>query len=498
MTEPSGPRWRLRVATVFVICAASYVVLLVVLPGREGATRRWGFLPNARHGSHHTHHTHHSHHDDDDIQGSPQSAAFQSLSMTEAQCRTAFPGLTKPIDDQVAQGPFALPPATDLGPLLARVRNGRLVVLQAERPGILPPELLDARASALHQISRALLTAPFSDEMDASSSALDTVFALNVQDQPHGSAWTYSLPAFPAPTAGNAPIGRSFLMPHFAFWAWRPRFIGSMARAAAAVDRLEDDRATGTFAKKDPRAVWRGTARFGSAHHPDLRRNLLAATAGRPWADVQELAWLDEDRDGVVNQQAMQDASNALMIEDFCRYKYVVHTEGITYSGRFQFHQLCRSVVLTPPIAWMQHTTHLVKPLFSSDIDLDLDLDVTVDVDVDHDLGHNATRWQPTDDEEAAWPHARPNEANLVFVAPDWSDLGATVRWLEAHPAVAEGIAARQRSLFADRGYLSPAAEACYWRALLRGWRQVVQFNESALAEGVPWELYSLTPREDE
>ncbi len=50
------------------------------------------------------------------------------------------------------------------------------------------------------------------------------------------------------------------------------------------------------------------------------------------------------------------------MMEDFCRYKYVIHTEGVTYSGRLQFLQMCASVLLTPPMAWRQHTTHLVRP----------------------------------------------------------------------------------------------------------------------------------------
>ncbi len=79
-------------------------------------------------------------------------------------------------------------------------------------------------------------------------------------------------------------------------------------------------------------------------------------------------------------------------------------------------------------------------------------------------------------------------------MAPDWSDLGDTVKWLEANPRVAEGIANRQRDLFVGGGYLSPAAEACYWRALIRGWSAVAQTDGEGweAQDGVRWELFSM------
>jgi len=281
-------------------------------------------------------------------------------------------------------------------------------------------------------------------------------------------------------------------MPHFSFWAWPLPFIGSFARAAAAVDVLE---ARLSFGLKDPRAVWRGTKRYNSAHNPKMREDLLRVTAGKKWADVQELRWAVGDGAGdggaAVRPKGARErggpvAANALMIEDFCRYKYVVHTEGITYSGRFQLHQLCGSVLLTPPVAWLQHTTHLIRPIFSSDLDLG---------DVGRGEGATKSRWKPSAGERRAWPvHYSPREANIVFVAPDWSDLEATVAWLEAHPEVAEGIARRQRDLFVGGGYFSPAAEACYWRSLIRGWARVARTNGEGWEdqEGVPWETFAM------
>ena len=261
-------------------------------------------------------------------------------------------------------------------------------------------------------------------------------------------------------------------MPHFSFWEWRLPFVGSLPRAARAIDALEA-RELPTLASKAPRAVWRGTAWYNSVHSPRLRQNLIAATKGKAWADVAALDWHGQT----------DNATNALPVEGFCRYRYVVHTEGIAYSGRFQFLQLCASVVITPPIQWLQHTTHLVRPLFSSEIP-----------GLREKKGGVPAPWDKV--ARRSWPVSyTADEANIVFVAPDWSDLEDTVLWLEAHPRAAQGIASRQRDLFAGGGYFSPAAEACYWRALVRGWHKVARYDEKEWGgrDGIPYETFVLT-----
>ncbi|GAB1316267.1 Glycosyl transferase CAP10 domain-containing protein [Madurella fahalii] len=384
---------------------------------------------------------------------------LNNLSLDEEQCDAAFPGLTKEIDDVVAEGPFQVKQANGLGPLQGRIQDGQIYIIHAQRRSDLSKEMLNSRTAALHQLHRALVTSP--------SPLPDTIFTLNFQDQPFGTAWTYSRSADPAFRPKN-PNARAFLMPHFSFWAWNLPFIGSMGRAARAITALE--RAyQGRWGDKIPRAVWRGTTWFNSVQSPRMRQNLVAAAKGKPWADVEALDWRGPDKN----------ASNALPIEEFCRYKYVIHTEGIAYSGRFQFLQMCKSVVLTPPIQWMQHVTHLARPVFSGDL-----------------FGKGAAGWAPSERVRRAWPvRYKPEEANIVFVAPDWSDLGDTVTWLEENPAVAEGIAQRQRDLFHGGGYFSPAAETCYWRALVRGWARVARTDGRGWeeAEGVTFEAFSLT-----
>lgn len=397
---------------------------------------------------------------------------LDNLSLTASQCEVAFPNLTWSIEDVVSQGPFTLAPKA--APVLGHIKSGQLHILKSQRKNELSAEMLNSRTASLHQIHRALLTAPPSEP------APDTVFALNFQDQPFGTAWAYSRQADPKSRPGvddgNA-NARTFLMPHFSFWAWKLPFIGSMGRAAEAIAHIETTLHP-TFASKIPKAVWRGTTWFNSVHNPRLRANLLAAAKGKPWADVEALAW-DGPAGGDGKGGGERTASNSLPIEDFCKYRYILHTEGVTYSGRFQFLQLCASVVITPPIGWMQHATHLVRPVFSSALP---------GLEGSWDAGPMTSR---------SWGRGYdPEEANIVFVKPDWSDLDDVIGWLEAHPDVAEGIARRQRSLFAGGGYFSPAAEACYWRALVKGWSEVVRVDEGELGEigpGQTFESFVLT-----
>lgn len=91
---------------------------------------------------------------------------------------------------------------------------------------------------------------------------------------------------------------------------------------------------------------------------------------------------------------------------------------------------------------------------------------------------------------------------------PDWSDLPAIIRYLENHPNLASEIANRQRERFVRGGYLSNAAEVCYWRALLRGWAGSAKLVDGSEGGNWPgeeegteggsmmgWEEYSLTGR---
>ena len=355
--------------------------------------------------------------------------------------------------------------------------------------------MLQHRSATLHQIANALLTWPGSGSSSGSGTDAipETVIAFNHHDDPLPQTWSYARPADPVL---DTPSAHYFAIPHFAFYSWPSPTIVSLADAARRIGALEDGDSGLKWADKDPRAVWRGTTWFNNARAGRARQNLLHAARGKAWADVEALSSGSKSS----SSGSGSGSNNALDIADFCRYRYIVYTEGITYSGRLPFHQLCRSVVLSPPIAWLQPTTRLMRPVFSHDLPVERKAPTTPTPDSDSDTGTGTEKLAPYPAPwtRAAWPTSWPaHEANAVFVAPDWSDLESTIAWLEAHPDIAEGIAARQRALFADGGYLGPAAEACYWRGLVRGWASVARTDGLGWDEdevpGVPWEEFSLS-----
>ena len=61
---------------------------------------------------------------------------------------------------------------------------------------------------------------------------------------------------------------------------------------------------------------------------------------------------------------------------------------------------------------------------------------------------------------------------NFVEVERDFSDLESKIEALLANQEEAKRIADNSVKVFRER-YLTPAAEACYWRELFRGWAEV-------------------------
>jgi hypothetical protein len=63
-------------------------------------------------------------------------------------------------------------------------------------------------------------------------------------------------------------------------------------------------------------------------------------------------------------------------------------------------------------------------------------------------------------------------EQNIVAVERDWSDLESKMNYYLKHPKEAKKIAENSARIFRDR-YLTPAAQACYWRKLFNAWASV-------------------------
>ncbi|GFF44474.1 O-glucosyltransferase rumi [Aspergillus udagawae] len=158
--------------------------------------------------------------------------------------------------------------------------------------------------------------------------------------------------------------------------------------------------------KKD-QLVWRGKLSFA----PKLRRTLLDVARGNPWGDVREVEWKNK--------------ANFLSMEDHCDYKFIAHVEGRSYSASLKYRQACQSVLVIHKLQYIQHHHYL---LVSSG-----------------------------------------SQQNFVQVERDFSDLPQKIQELLDNPAKAQRIASNSVNVFRER-YLTAAADACYWRALLQAW----------------------------
>lgn len=76
---------------------------------------------------------------------------------------------------------------------------------------------------------------------------------------------------------------------------------------------------------------------------------------------------------------------------------------------------------------------------------------------------------------------------NFVEVETDFSDLEQKVMALLQDPDQAQQIAERGIETFRDR-YLTPAAQACYWRQMFSGWAKVSLTPEK-------WEIEEMSGR---
>lgn len=163
----------------------------------------------------------------------------------------------------------------------------------------------------------------------------------------------------------------------------------------------------------------------GVAWTNDVRHELLKVTADKKWADVREVIW--------------QNHTNFMEEEDMCDYLFLVHTEGRSWSGRLKYLLNCDSVPIVHDLDWAGHYYHLLDP-----------------------------------------------GVNYVQVKRDFTDLEEKIKYYMSHTEEAQTIATNSMATFRQR-YTSPAAQACYWRKLLRSWNTVAvtpEVYENVTVEG--------------
>ncbi|KAB2570941.1 hypothetical protein DBV05_g10396, partial [Lasiodiplodia theobromae] len=197
------------------------------------------------------------------------------------------------------------------------------------------------------------------------------------------------------------------------------------------------------FALKIPKAAWRGNI------NNSVREALMAVVNNTSSSDGGESDWAD-----VATMKG-----HRLHMAEFCKYMFAIHTEGIAWSGRLRYLQNCESVaVVHQPLEYQAHYYDLLV-------------------------------------EEGP-------EQNYIAVRNDFSDLEEKIKHYLARPALAERVAKTSAATFRDR-YLTPAAEACYWRRMVRSWADCQAFKPEQYEDvhqsdgsvwkkqrGVDWEAF--------
>jgi hypothetical protein len=295
------------------------------------------------------------------------------------------------------------------------------------------------RLATLHSLHQAIITSPHP--------LPNSEFALATGDKLEGGylAWAF------ARDVGET-TNSTWLMPDFGHWSWPEPKVGSFIEALLKADDVDAEYISprdGRYSLdgKENKLVWRG-ADLGL----DIRKGLFDATKDKPWSNIKTVDW--------GNPESVK--NDLLTMADHCRYKFLAHVEGYSYSGRLKYLQACHSVIIAHKLNWVQH----YHPLMVSQGPLQ----------------------------------------NFVEIKRDWSDLEEKIEFLMKNPAKAEEIAARSREIW--RRYLSPAATNCYWRRLLVAWGELLDFDPQFYSDsitlsgkgksgrewrGVPFESFSVS-----
>ena len=353
----------------------------------------------------------------------------ENYGLSDVQCSSAFPKLYDSIDDMVERhelspiktisNPELIGDHAVTGPVTAMVFEGELYVIDDQGMTSYYGTRLFATLESLH---RALVSFPRRAQLP------NCEFIISWGDQPARGApvWGYTKKDTPE-------FADTWLMPDFGFFSWPEPKTGAYTEVRRAMRRLEMNE---PFEKKKPKLVWRG------ALLNDDRGKLLEQSRGKPWADVRSINW--EDKEDLKKHR--------MSLADHCRYMFIAHVSGLSWSGQGKYVRNCHSVIVSHTLEW--------REIYDS-----------------------------------ALVYSGP-EQNAVKVADDWSDLEATMKALIANTTAAKAIADNARAVFRDR-YLTPAAEACYWRRLIQGYASVsfdpkLYEDDGKTLRGVPYESFTL------
>ena len=268
--------------------------------------------------------------------------------MNEATCKAQFPLLYPQIQDNVAAwkakggikygdlDEAARTCATNWGMARVVIRDGQLFLRQVREGGG------ESRISALlHLLHTAVVTDPssFTSLDDSSSTGVELVLSeADKEASPTSDAvWVLSKRVSEDKAKGT------WLLPDFGFVGWPEAGIASFDEFLHLA-QLQDHLLP--WDQKANRVLWRGLAN-GYAPRVDLlsRTDPNKVQGADKWADVKQTSFHDVGAD----------FHPIIPMHEHCRHKFLIQTEGNSYSGRGKFLWSCRSVTVAHPMEWTQH-----------------------------------------------------------------------------------------------------------------------------------------------
>ncbi|KAF2151399.1 hypothetical protein K461DRAFT_227795 [Myriangium duriaei CBS 260.36] len=365
--------------------------------------------------------------------------------LSDEQCDAAFPHLFDVLDETAA-----LRKHMPIRPQEIQVDEGqclvRVLIYEAELFVVQGSQNKDCWMGRWHERTNSLLHSIHRAISGADPELIpDAEFVLDLDNDPqrpidlkHGaknsnrtSVWGLTRQSHQA---------HIWLMPDHTYWASPSALVDSYGQVRRETDEMNKD---WPWEKKLAQAVWRGNIRL----NPVIQEPLVQTTQHKVWADVRACD---------INDPATK--KYCMLQHEHCRYRFPVHTEGTTYSGRLKYLQLCDSAPIIHELKYAEHHTHLLQ---------------------------------------SSGP-----EQNYIHVKSDWSDLEDKMQHYLKNDEEALAIAKNSYDAFSRR-YLTPAATSCYWRRLIRNWASVQGYKPTLYKQdpetgeyvqrGVPFEVYAIS-----
>ncbi|EPQ29376.1 uncharacterized protein PFL1_03131 [Pseudozyma flocculosa PF-1] len=305
---------------------------------------------------------------------------------------------------------------------LARVvvKNGRVYIREVKEGN-------ESRMSALlHILHTAVTTDPSASTRGSRKPLPDVDLVISTADKDGNSSpagWVIDKRVDEDPSIGR------WLFPDFGFAGWPEAGIASYEEFTRLIQKEEREY---PWANKDDRAFWRGLANWYPVRKDLLSKTSLALDPGRAsWADVRETSFHDKG----------DQFAPIVPMHEHCRRKYLIQSEGNSYSGRFKYLLACNSVSIAHPLEWTQH----FHPALNS---------------------NNQSRQQNFVELSGPLFEGLEDEVKRLQTL----DRGGAARAGGNSPRrIAENA---QRTL--KERYLTPAATMCYTRAALRAYASVL------------------------